>query len=476
MNLGQFFEFPLLLVPIAILLLIIVIVFIIVKKVRNKNSDLPKKEGMFRDLKGFFKKGNGDLRKRLYLTVAVLTLYIIGTTIEVPGTEEITKNLGFLELLNIMGGGALKRFSIFGLGVIPYITASIVIQLLQMDIVPYLSDLQKQGHTGKQKINKITRYLGIGFAFIEGYAMSYAFLGQDYGVLGYLEVAFIMTAGTAFLLWLGDQVTQKGFGNGVSLLIMAGILASLPGTMKTAFETLIVTDATTALLIAGIAKFALFIIVCILVVIGVIYIEGAKRQIPIQYANKSTETTLAKKTYMPIKLNSAGVIPVIFASSLLAVPITVAQFVDKGGSGSFSNFVNNYLDYTTPVGLVLYVVLIIFFSYFYTFVQMKPDQMAKNLKDNGGYVPGIIPGKDTEEFFSKLLIRLTTSGAVFLAALSAFPIILDAIMGLPQSVSIGGTGLLIVVGVSIETYKQMESSLLSRSYTSATTRKRRARR
>ena len=430
---------------------------------------------MFKDLKGIFKKGNKDIRKRLYLTIAVLTLYVIGTTIEIPGTQEITKNLGFLELLNVMGGGALKRFSIFGLGVIPYITASIVIQLLQMDIVPYLSDLQKQGHTGKQKINKITRYLGIGFAFIEGYAMSYAFLGQDLGVLNYLEVAFIMTAGTAFLLWLGDQVTQKGFGNGVSLLIMAGILASLPGTMKTAYETLIKTDST-SLIVSGSAQFALFIIVCVLVVIGVIYIEGAKRQISIQYANKSTETTLAKKTYMPIKLNSAGVIPVIFASSLLAVPITVAQFVDKGGNGGFTNFVNNYLDYTTPVGCVLYAALIIFFSYFYTFVQMKPEQMAKNLKDNGGYVPGIKPGKDTEEFFSKLLIRLTTSGATFLAALSVFPIVLDAIMGLPQSVSIGGTGLLIVVGVSIETYKQLESSLLSRSYTTATTRKRRARR
>ena len=475
MDMGKFFEFPWLLIPIAVALIILLIIVLIVRKVRKNKKGLPKKEGMFKDLKGIFKKDNKDIRKRLYLTIAVLTLYIIGTTIEVPGTEEITKNLGFLELLNVMGGGALKRFSIFGLGVIPYITASIVIQLLQMDIVPYLSDLQKQGHTGKQKINKITRYLGIGFAFIEGYAMSYAFLGQNLGVLNYLEVAFIMTAGTAFLLWLGDQVTQKGFGNGVSLLIMAGILASLPGTMKTAFTELIKTTDTSAL-VSGIAQFSLFIIVCILVVIGVIYIEGAQRKIQIQYANKSTETTLSKKTYMPIKLNSAGVIPVIFASSLLAVPITVAQFVDKDGTGGFTKFVNSYLDYTTPVGLILYVALIIFFSYFYTFVQMKPDQMAKNLKDNGGYIPGIKPGKDTESYFTRLLVRLTTSGAVFLAALSAFPIILDAVMGLPQSVSIGGTGLLIVVGVSIETYKQIESSLLSRGYTSATTRKRRARR
>ena len=472
MNLGKFFEFPLILVPIAIVALLIL--FIVLRKVKKKKNNLPKKEGMFKDLKGFLKKDNKDLRKRLYLTIAVLTLYIIGTTIEVPGTQAITKNLGFLELLNIMGGGALKRFSIFGLGVIPYITASIVIQLLQMDIVPYLADLQKQGHTGKQKINKITRYLGIGFAFIEGYAMSYAFLGRELGVIDYLEVAFIMTAGTAFLLWLGDQVTQKGFGNGVSLLIMAGIVASLPGTMKTAFDTLIKADST-SLLVSGSAKFILFLIVCILVVIGVIYVEGAKRQVPIQYANKSTETTLSKKTYMPIKLNSAGVIPVIFASSLLAVPITIAQFVDKNGTGKFTDFVNSYLDYTTPVGLILYVVLIIFFSYFYTFVQMKPDQMAKNLKDNGGYVPGIKPGKDTEKYFTGLLVRLTTSGAVFLAALSAFPIILDAVMGLPKSVSIGGTGLLIVVGVSIETYKQIESSLLARGYTTASTRKRRAR-
>ena len=170
---------------------------------------------MFKNLKQLFTKKNKDLRKRLYFTIAVLTLYIIGTGIEIPGTSEITKNLGFLELLNVMGGGALKNFSIFALGVIPYITASIVIQLLQMDIVPYFSDLSKQGHAGKQKLNQITRYLGIAFAFFQGYAMSYAFLGSSYTVINYIEVAFIMTAGTAFLLWLGDQVTQKGFGNGI---------------------------------------------------------------------------------------------------------------------------------------------------------------------------------------------------------------------------------------------------------------------
>lgn len=426
---------------------------------------------MFKPLKQLFTKKNKDLRKRLYFTIAVLTLYIIGTGIEIPGTSEITKNLGFLELLNVMGGGALKNFSIFALGVIPYITASIVIQLLQMDIVPYFSDLSKQGHAGKQKLNQITRCLGIAFAFFQGYAMSYAFLGDTYTIINYIEVAFIMTAGTAFLLWLGDQVTQKGFGNGVSLIIMAGIVSSLPTTMITAFNSLVEFTSTSAI-IAGSAKFLLFLIICILVVIGVVFVEGAARRVSIQYANKST-ANLGKQTYMPIKINSAGVIPVIFASSLLAVPVTIAQFVDNK---AFSDFVNSYINYTTPVGLILYVVLIVFFDYFYTFVQMKPEQMAKNLKDNGGYIPGIRPGKSTENYLSKLLIRLTTAGSVFLAIIAAFPILVNMLSNLPSSVSIGGTGLLIVVGVSIETYKQLESSLLSRGYNAHVGSKRRARR
>ena len=436
---------------------------------------------MLKTLKWLFTKKNKDLRKRLYFTIAVLTLYIIGTGIEIPvdALKEQIDSLGFLEMLNIMGGGALKRFSIFGLGVIPYITASIVIQLLQMDIIPYFSDLAKQGHTGKQKLNQITRYLGIGFAFFQGFAMSYLFAsgGNVLTLVDKLEVAFIMTAGTAFLLWLGDQVTQKGFGNGTSLIIMAGIVSALPNELLTAFKTFfgISTDSTIvdglsgvadkSLIISGSAKFLLFVLICALVVVGVVFVEGAARRISIQYANKST-ANLGKQTYMPIKINSAGVIPVIFASSLLAVPVTIAQFVNNTG---FKDFVNNYISYTTPVGLVLYIVFIIFFDYFYTFIQMKPEDMAKNLKDNGGYVPGIRPGKDTEKYFSRMLVKLTTAGSVFLAILAAFPILVNMLTNLPQSVSIGGTGLLIVVGVSIETYKQMESSLLAREYTSVTT-------
>ena len=418
---------------------------------------------MFKTLKQLFtKKNNKDLRKRLYFTIAVLTLYIIGIGIQVPNIDlnDQIGSLGFLELLDVMGGGGLKRFSIFGLGVVPYITASIVIQLLQMDIIPYFSDLAKQGHTGKQKLNQITRFLGIAFALFQGFAMSYIFLNQGYSIIERLEVAFIMTAGTAFLLWLGDQVTQKGFGNGTSLIIMAGILSSLPYTMKTAFTTLIDLGGSKSAIISGIASFALFLLVCILVVIAVIFVEGAARRISIQYANKST-ANLGKQTYMPIKINSAGVIPVIFASSLLAVPVTIAQFVKNE---SFSNFVNTYISYTTPVGLILYIIFIVFFDYFYTFIQMKPEDMAKNLKDNGGYVPGIRPGKDTEKYFSSMLIKLTTAGSVFLAIIAAFPILLNMLTKLPSSVSIGGTSLLIVVGVALETVQQLESQLMMRHY------------
>lgn len=422
---------------------------------------------MFKNLKQLFSKKNKDLRKRIYFTLLVLTIYVIGISIEVPGTQQITKNLGFLELLNVMGGGALKNFSIFALGVSPYITASIIIQLLQMDIIPYFSELGKQGATGQQKLNQITRYVGILFAFVQGYAMSIAFLGSSMGTIGYLKVALIMTAGTAFLLWLGDQVTQKGLGNGVSLLIMAGIVYSLPSMMKTAFNSLIPNGLaySTAL---EIGSFVLFLLVYLLIIVGVVWMEGAERRISIQYANKST-ANLGKQTFMPIKINSAGVIPVIFASSLLGIPATIAQFINKG---DFTNFVDKYLNYNQPVGFILFVVLIFFFAYFYTFVQMKPDNMAKNLQNNGGYIPGIRPGEATKKYFTSVLARLTVVGAFALTLLAVLPILVNVFTPLPSSVQLGGTGLLIVVGVAIETYKQLEGSLLSREYSNSTSSRR----
>ena len=414
---------------------------------------------MFQPLKQLMSPINKDLRRRIVFTLGALLIFVVGTGIQIPGTADVTGSLGFLELINVMGGGALKQFSIFALGVMPYITASIIVQLLQMDIVPYFSELKKQGPVGRQKINQITRYMGIVFAFIEGFAFAFAFLGEGQSTLDYMYVATVMTAGTAFLLWLGDQITQKGIGNGISLIIMAGIISTLPTMFVTAFQQLILESELALPL--GIASFVGFVIVYFLIVIGVIFVENSERKVAIQYANKTTSAMGANQSYMPIKINSAGVIPVIFASSLLAIPATIAQFVKNDG---FTNFVNTYLNYTTPVGFLIFVVLIYFFAYFYTFLQLKPDELAKNLQNNGGFIPGVRPGKDTEKYIGNILSKLTIVGGLFLVIISGLPIIFSNVTQLPSTITIGGTSLLIVVGVALETYKQLEGSLVTRTY------------
>ena len=416
---------------------------------------------MFKTMKELFTSRNKDLRHRIYFTLACLTVFILGISIRVPGTENLTKNLGFLELINTIGGGALQNFSIFALGVMPYITASIIMQLLQMDIFPYFTELSKQGHTGRQKINQITRYMGIAFAFIEGYAFAFAFIGKTGNPLQYMYISTVLTAGTALLLWMGDQISQKGIGNGVSLIIMAGIIARLPQMFIDAFTSLISLDGTTQVITLGIIKFALFVLVYFAIVIGMIFVQESERRIPIQYANKSTSAYGNAQSFMPIRVNSAGVIPVIFASSLLSIPSVIAQAINKEG---FSLFVQKYLTYSSPVGFLLYVALIFFFAYFYTFIQLKPEEFAKNLQDNGGYIPGIRPGEETKEYVNRILSRLTVLGATFLSVIAGLPILFSKFTSLPTSVSIGGTGLLIVVGVALETYKQLEGSILTRSY------------
>ena len=416
---------------------------------------------MFNTMKELFTSGNKDLRHRIYFTLMCLTVFILGISIRVPGTEDLTKNLGFLELINTIGGGALKNFSIFALGVMPYITASIITQLLQMDIFPYFTELSKQGHTGRQKINQITRYMGIAFAFVEGYAFAFAFLGKTSNPMQYMYIATVLTAGTSFLLWMGDQMSQKGIGNGLSLIIMAGIIATLPQMFITAFTSLVTFEGTAQVITLGIIKFILFAVVYFAIVIGMIFVQESERRIPIQYANKSTSAYGASQSFMPIKINSAGVIPVIFASSLLSIPGIIAQVVKND---TFTLIVQKYLTYTTPVGFALYVIFIFFFAYFYTFIQLKPEEFAKNLQDNGGYIPGIRPGEETKQYVSKILTRLTVLGAAFLVVIAGLPIIFAKLTSLPTTVSIGGTGLLIVVGVALETYKQLEGSILTRSY------------
>ena len=273
-----------------------------------------------------------------------------------------------------------------------------------------------------------------------------------------IKTALVMTAGTSFCLWLGDQITKKGIGNGSSMIILAGIIQSMPNIFIGAFNGLVNGGFSTPI---GITLFVVFILVYLLILVGIIYIQLAERRIPIQYANRTTSAYGAQQSYLPIKINSAGVIPVIFAQILLTVPSTVVAFI---GNEAAINFVNKYIVYTSATGLLLYIILIMFFGYFYTFMVMNPEEMSKNLNERGGYIPGIRPGEDTSNFISDSIGRLTIVGSIFLIIIAILPVLVSNFSGLSSQVTIGGTGLLIVVGVAIETYKQIESSLLARSY------------
>ena len=392
--------------------------------------------------------------KRILYTLAALFVFKIGTSIIIPGVQINTSGMNFLEIMDAMSGGAFNNASIFALGVSPYITASIVIQLLSADIVPYFSELSKQGGVGRKKLNQITRVVGIILAFLQGYLYSYAYIGNG-NAMDYMLYSLILTAGTALVMWIGDQITAKGIGNGMSLIIMAGIISVLPSMFKNLWIELFAKG------FLGIMIFIAFILVFIGIIIGVIYIESAERRIPIQYANKST-STLGKQSYIPFKLNSAGVMPVIFASALLSISQILSSVIKKEG---FTLFVQKYLTYTNGIGFILYIVLIFAFAYFYTFMQLKPNEMSENLNKNGGYIPGIRPGKETTKYVKTVLKRITIVGATFLTVLAILPIVFDKVSNLTTSITISGTGLLIVVGVALETYKQIESQLVSRTYT-----------
>lgn len=419
---------------------------------------------MFKNLKLIFSPKNKDIRKRISFTLIGLLIFAFGTTIPVPGTEGAISSLGLWELYNAIGGGALKNFSIFALGVMPYISASIITGILQMDIVPYFTELKESGEQGRQKINQINRYLGIAIAFVQGFAMAFTFI-KGASTIQYFEIAIILTGGTALLLWLGDQITQKGIGNGISLIIMAGIISTVPKMFIDTFSTL-VTSRTGSLFI-GIVGFSLFILLYLLIVVGVVFEECSERRIPIQYSNRTAASYGQKQNYIPFKINSAGVMPVIFASVLLSIPTFIAGIL--GSDSGFSLFVSKYIDYSTPVGFVLYMILIFVFGYFYTNMQINPKELAKNLNRNGGYIPGIRPGVETENYIKKILNRITFLGSTFIAIIAGLPIVFSSFIstGLPASVRIGGTGVLIVVGVAIETCRQLESSLINRSYKGA---------
>ena len=413
---------------------------------------------MFATFKQIFRSSNKDLRKRILFTLGVLFIFALGNTITIPGMKVINGDIGFLELFNALSGGGLKQFSIFALGVMPYISASIIVQILQMDIIPYFSELKEMGEEGRRKIAKITRYMGLGIAFIQGIFYPMMFFGKTLEPTFYLQSALILTAGTAFLLWLGDEITNKGIGNGLSLIIMAGIVNTLPNMFVSAYQSLI-PDAANALI--AWLSFGLFILLYVGIIVGVIFVQEAERRIPIQYSNRSSSSYGGQQTFLPLRLNSAGVMPVIIASVIMGIPTILNYFIKNE---AVTSFFNNYLSTSKPVGFIIYLVLIFAFTYIYTFLTINPEELSKNLNKNGGYIPGIRPGNETKKYISKVLSRITFLGALFICIIAALPAVFTAATGLSSNIQLGGTSILIAVGVVLETYKQLESSVASRNY------------
>lgn len=426
---------------------------------------------MFRTISNFMRVG--EIRSKILFTLLMLIVFRLGAFIPVPGVNsDILKaqdTMSAFGVLNVFGGGALQNFSILAMGIMPYITASIIIQLLQMDVVPKFTEWSKQGDVGRRKLAQFTRYFTIILGFIQALGMSYGFnnlagglLISDAGITSYLMIATVLTAGTAFLMWLGEQITEKGAGNGISIIIFAGIVAGLPTIVNQIYSQQL-ENAGEALFLR-ILTVVLIILAVIVIIVGIIFIQEALRKIPIQYAKRMSvgnNQAGGQSTHLPLKVNAAGVIPVIFAISFIIVPPTIAQFF---GTNDVTLWIQNTFDYTRPLGMIIYVALIIAFTYFYAFIQVNPEKVAENLKKQGGYVPGIRPGKNTQEYLSKVLGRLTFVGAIFLAVISVLPVFFIKIAGLPQSVQIGGTGLLIVVGVALDTMKKLEGQLVKRHY------------
>jgi len=418
-----------------------------------------------------------DLRNKILFTLLVLIVYRIGSFIPVPNIDtDVLKNTdhsdGIFGLLNTFSGGALFNFAIFAMGITPYITASIIVQLLSMDVIPKFAEWAKEGENGRRKLSQFTRYGTIVLGLVQAFGTAIGFnrlynmdMVVDPGIATYTVIALVLTAGTAFLMWLGEQITEKGIGNGISILIFAGIIAAIPTSISQIYNTLFAGDNKDQLFFS-ILKVLLILLVVIAIIVGVIFVQQGIRKIPVQYAKRVVGNKMygGQSTHIPLKVNASGVIPVIFALSLLMFPPTIASFFRDANGKGVANWIIDNMSYNAPLGMVLYVLLIIGFTFFYTFVQMNPVQMAENMKKNGGYIPGVRPGKPTSTYLTKVITRLTLSGAIFLALVSLLPLAFGAAAGLPNTVSIGGTSLLIVIGVALETMKTVESQLIKRHY------------
>lgn len=412
---------------------------------------------------------NKEIRKKIFFTLAMLLIYRIGSAIPVPGVDSAALSSSIadnsiLNMMNLLGGGAFERMSVFALGVTPYITASIIIQLLSMDVIPALTEMAKSGETGRIQMDKITRYLAVVLAFVQAYSMVYGF-DKQYGILTnsamsqYLYTATILTAGTQFLVWIGDRISMFGIGNGISIIIFAGIVSNMPASFAEVWSIL-VSGSQQGAVFSGVLQFVLYCVLYFAIIVGVVIMELAVRKIPIQYTSSSNVRGAGDITYLPFKINSASVIPVIFASSIMTAPQIILSFIDTEKYTALSNF----LSLQKPVGLIIYAVLTFLFTFFYTDLQVDPDKVAENLGKSGAYIPGIRPGSETRTYLHKVLNRITVLGAAALTVIAVIPYLLPMFTSLPTSVSIGGTGIIIVVGVAMETMAQLKGQLTQKQY------------
>ena len=433
---------------------------------------------------------NKEVVGRIFFTIMILFVFRIGCSIPTPGidasefSDQLNSNSNnILALMNLLGGGALQNFSIFALGVSPYITAQIIIQLLSMDVLPALTELNRQGQYGRRKIEMATRYLTLMLAAVQAYGIiqtalntSWISFTMEENFLTYAYIVTVMVAGAMLVMWLGDQITTKGIGNGISVIIFAGIVSSLPNQIVTAFQRWVLTSWNHGSIEAtkGVFQFLLYVLSFILIIAFVVFIELSRRKIPVQHATRSGGSEkLSKASFLPIKVNSAGVIPVIFASSILMAPSVIATFISSDAANAewLKVFQYNQMVYMgggvyMPWGLIIYIVLVFAFTFFYANLQINPAQLAENFQKNGSYIPGIRPGVETEKYVSRVLNRVTLIGALSLSFISALPVVLtlSGVFGNDSTLALGGTGLIIVVGVALELNNQINGLIAGKSY------------
>lgn len=422
---------------------------------------------------------NREVVLKILITFALLLVFKAGTYIPIPliDTSTITNLISgndFLTVLNAFSGGGLSHFSILALGISPYITASIVVQMLQM-VIPTLKDWGEQGENGKEKLNRVTRYLTIVVSMVQALLIIFSLGSTPENVLGnsliqyrgafwvfYIYMAVVITAGSAFTMWLADLITRHGIGNGSSIIIAAGIISSIPRMFVT-LNGKYLGDAFSGL---NLFLYILVIVLYVAMILAVVYFEGAVRKVPVQYANRQAGQ---QGSDIPIKLNSASVIPVIFASTIMSIPMTIIGVLSlKAESSTAAYWINQIFSTSEPIGIAIYIIFIVFFSFFYSFMQLDPEKIADNLEKQGAYIPGYRPGEETKHQLSKMLFRITEIGALYLVILAMVPIIVSKAFQFSSSeassITVGGTSLIIIVGVAIETFRQIETASETKEY------------